>query len=500
MFMKRITSILFVFLFFTASKTHAQKVHINIVTTGYHGDARVFDPAVNYDPKNFISIIHLDKNGMATYTADLSKPRYISLSFILPGGMYPRYTLYLSPGNDLLFKIEFANNVPTISVSGKGSNNNQPEIFALTNIDLYKFKEDKSPDRVIAAIKNQEARNAVTLKEYIKQYKPSSDFIKNAWLNCQYFALSNYYEFSYVKFHSPESNPDYKKWQRIKDSLLIKHPINNDGALTSFNYEHLTDWFQIQEPSILMNQATKQQSADFYRDWYHTTVDKGKKIYASESRNLFIERVINKYFSGKTAELVYAQMLRFHLRFNHYEDIDLVFNHFKQKYPSSSYIPAFSIAIAEVAAKKAQTLNNNMVFVADNGTRLNTLEDVIRLMKDKTVFVDMWGTWCSPCREELKKYTPQIRDHFKDKNITFLYIANKDIGHSEEWKKVIAYYKINGTHILANQNLEKDIMTKLKATGYPTHFIIKKDGSFKKIKTQDGSQTQQVIKEIEAEL
>ncbi|MEO6981121.1 MAG: TlpA disulfide reductase family protein, partial [Mucilaginibacter sp.] len=444
--------------------------------------------------------VKLSKDGAGTYTADLSKPRYITLGFTLPGGIYPQYALYLSPGDDLLLKIKFTNNVPTINVSGKGGNNNQPEIFALTNIDLYKFAKDKSPDRAIAAIRNQEARNDVILKQYIKQYKPSPGFIKSAWLNCQYFALRSYYEFSYIKFHSLESYLDRKKWQRIKDSLLMKHPINNDGALSSFNYEHLLNFFQIQEPPILMDLAKGQQAADFYRDWYHTTVNKGKKMYAGESRNLFIERVINKYFSGKTAELEYTQMLCFHLHFNHYEDLDLVFTHFKHKYPSSSYIPIFSNLIAGIAAKKTQTLNNNMVFVADDGTKLNTMEDVVRLMKGRTTFVDMWGTWCSPCREELEKYAPQIRDHFKGKNIAFLYVANKDIGRKEEWKKVIAYYKIDGTHILANQNLEGDIMTKVKATGYPTHFIIKKDGSVKKITTQDGSQTEQVIKEIEAAL
>jgi thiol-disulfide isomerase/thioredoxin len=177
-----------------------------------------------------------------------------------------------------------------------------------------------------------------------------------------------------------------------------------------------------------------------------------------------------------------------------------VFAHFKHKYSSSNYIPLFSNAIAEIVARQKQVLNNKIVFVADNGTKLNTINDVILLMKGKTVFVDMWGTWCGPCRSELEKYTPQIRDHFRGKNVTFLYIANKDIGHPEEWKKIIAYYKIEGIHILANENLDKDIMTKIESTGYPTHLIIKKDGTFKKIKTQDESNTQQFIKEIAAEL
>jgi thiol-disulfide isomerase/thioredoxin len=193
-------------------------------------------------------------------------------------------------------------------------------------------------------------------------------------------------------------------------------------------------------------------------------------------------------------------MLRYHFRFSDYKNLDRVFAHFKHKYPKSSYIPVFSSAIAGIVAKQKQTLSTNMQFVADNGTTLNTLEDVVRLMKGKTVLVDMWGTWCGPCREELEKYTPQIRDHFKGKNIAFLYIANKDIDHQKEWKKTIAYYKVEGLHILANKRLDKDIMTKIKSTGYPTHFIIKKDGSFKKTKIQDESHTQEIIREIETEL
>ncbi|HTH83452.1 MAG TPA: TlpA disulfide reductase family protein [Mucilaginibacter sp.] len=497
--MKRIISIWFIGGLLFTGKINAQKIKINIVATGYNGDVSVFDPAVNYDPGNFISFIHLDKNGTGTYATDSSKPRYLNFSFRLPSGAYPQYILYLSPGDDLLFKINFTNKVPVISVSGKGANNNQPEIFALTSINLDKFKQDNLPHRMIAAIRNQEERNNVILKQYIKKYNPSIGFINNARLNCQYFALSSYYEFSYFKFHTLENSTDLKKWQRIKDSLLIKHPINNAGALTSFNYEHLTDYFQIQEPPLLMSQA-KLSPKNFYRDWYHTTINKGEKIYTSENRNLFIERMINKYFSGKAAELVYAQMFRFQLHLHHYDDLDLVFTHFKHKYPSSSYIPVFKNMMSKIAAQKTQKLNNKMVFVTGNGTQLNTLEDVIHLMKGKTVFVDMWGTWCGPCRAELEKFTPQIRDHFKGKNITFLYIANKDIGHPEEWKKVIAYQKIEGTHILANNNLDKDIMNKVKSTSYPTHFLIKKDGSFKKIKTQDESNTQQVIKEIEAEM
>jgi thiol-disulfide isomerase/thioredoxin len=495
-----LTSLFILGLLLAVNKVNAQEIKVNIIAAGYHGNINVFDPAVNYDPEKFMSIIHPDKMGAASYTTNLTKPGYIVLYFNLPGFMQFQYSLFLSPGDDLLFKIQFVTNTPVaISMSGKGSNNNQPEIFALTYIDLLKFKEDSTPDRAITAIKNQEEKNQIVLKQYIEQYKPSANFIENARLNNQYFALNTYYSFYHSGPQPFVSNSNYKKWQGVEDSLMARHKLNNDSALGAYNYNNLIQTFLIQEPPILINKEIK-EPVTFYRDWYHTTVDEGKKIYTDERKMLFYESIINKYFTGNTAELAYAQLFRFHLHFKHYEDIDIVFEHFKNKYPSSIYIPIFSKKIDEIVAQKKQVINNNMVFVADDGTTLNTMEDVLQLMKGRTVFVDMWGTWCSPCRVELEKYTPQIRTHFKGKNVTFLYIDNKDTNHKEEWKKVIAYYKIEGVHILANEQLDKDIMTKLKSTGYPTHFIIKKDGSFVKTKIQDESNTEELIKEIEAVL
>lgn len=493
--MKTLVSIVFTFVFLIVGKSNAQKISVNFVTTGFHGDVHVFDPAVNYDPKNFISIVHLNKNGAGIYTANLSKPRYVVFWF-----SDDYYSIFLSPGDDLSFKAQFTKNGVAVIISGKGSNNNQPAIFQLTNIDLNQFKDDKTPDRVIATIKSQEARNSIILKQYIEQYKPSADFIKNMQMNIQYFALNNYYGF-YHNTHSPYNSTPYdKQWQGIEDSLLSKHKLNNEEALSSYNYDQLIITFLMRKGELAEHKEEPQHPLTFYRDWYHTTAAKGRKIYANESRNIFFERIIKKHFSGKSAEYLYAELFRQHFRFSDYKNLDLMFEHFKQMYPSSQYIPIFSNAMAQIVDKQKQTLNSTMIFVADDGTKLNSLEDVLKIMKGKTVFVDMWGTWCDPCREEIEKFSPQIRDHFKGKNVLFLYIDNMDLNRKNEWKRLIAYYKIEGTHILANQNLNKDIMTKLKSTGYPTHFIIKKDGTFKKTKVQDESNMQSIIEEIEAEM
>lgn len=96
-----------------------------------------------------------------------------------------------------------------------------------------------------------------------------------------------------------------------------------------------------------------------------------------------------------------------------------------------------------------------------------------------------------------RKNSTKLEARFKGKNVNFIYIANQDIGREQEWKKAIDYFQIEGMQILANPKLTKDIMDKVKSSGYPTYFIIKKDGSYKKTATQLPVNIQSLTKEIE---
>ena len=90
------------------------------------------------------------------------------------------------------------------------------------------------------------------------------------------------------------------------------------------------------------------------------------------------------------------------------------------------------------------------------------------LKGDKLVFLNFWGTWCPPCREEW----PTIEK---------LYVARKDkidfvlIAMQDEEEKVVKFMKENNYTApvyIAQSPISKNILPK----AFPTTFLLTKDG------------------------
>jgi thiol-disulfide isomerase/thioredoxin len=107
----------------------------------------------------------------------------------------------------------------------------------------------------------------------------------------------------------------------------------------------------------------------------------------------------------------------------------------------------------------------------------------IAALKGKVVIIDFWGSWCVPCRKshpELK----MIYDKFKPKGLEIVGISNESTTgkkpkdeQDKAWRKAIEEDGIHWLHILN----DPDIMDLAKAydiAGYPTKFLIDKNGKF----------------------
>jgi len=473
-----------------ASASYAQSAHINLTVTDrepFKGIIALRDPSASYDQTKAGKTTIKLNNQSAAVAVNALHPHYISFTFaystgqIRYGDKMIEYHLFVSPGDDLNLKIDLTKTDKGLIVTGKGANNNQPSANSFTDIfSGNDLRQEKSPYPVIAAINKEQRNNQKVLDDYIAKYKPSATFIRANSFNVKYYAAAKYF---FIKTANLDESHNAGAWQKVQDSLFAAVKLNNEAALVSGNYTQLISFFLERKKEQLWGEQHDNPQA-FYKEWYNTDTVTGKKIFADERTNLLQEKIINRYFSGKTAEYLYSAMIRENLNEADYHNIEVLYAHFKAKYPQSEYLAQYNAFVTNYLEKSKLKLNDKMLFAPGNGSKLNTLKEVADLYKGKVVFVDMWGTWCGPCREEIEAKSELLRDHFKGKDVVFLFVSNRDIDREDEWKKLIAYYQMEGSHILANMKLTRDIMTQIKVNGFPSYFIIEKDGTVKKTVNQ----------------
>jgi thiol-disulfide isomerase/thioredoxin len=104
------------------------------------------------------------------------------------------------------------------------------------------------------------------------------------------------------------------------------------------------------------------------------------------------------------------------------------------------------------------------------------LRKIVEPYKGKFVLLDIWGTWCGPCKEALSHSTEEYT-RLKDYDIEFLYLANGS--PQTAWENVIKEYNVSGPNV-AHYNLPAEqqsaIERHLGVNSFPTYKLFNRDG------------------------
>ena len=104
------------------------------------------------------------------------------------------------------------------------------------------------------------------------------------------------------------------------------------------------------------------------------------------------------------------------------------------------------------------------------------LRKIIEPWKGKIILIDVWGTWCGPCKEALK-HSQELYERMKAYDMFFLYMANNS--NEISWKNVINEYNVTGENV-GHVNLPADQQSAvedfLKVNSYPSYFLIDREG------------------------
>ncbi|MBQ9227173.1 MAG: TlpA family protein disulfide reductase [Fibrobacter sp.] len=104
------------------------------------------------------------------------------------------------------------------------------------------------------------------------------------------------------------------------------------------------------------------------------------------------------------------------------------------------------------------------------------LKKLVEPYKGKFVLLDIWGTWCSPCKEALSHFTEEYA-RLKDFDIQYLYLANRS--PQDSWENVIKEYNVSGpnvAHYNLPENQQSAIERHLNVHAFPTYKLFNRNG------------------------
>lgn len=123
-------------------------------------------------------------------------------------------------------------------------------------------------------------------------------------------------------------------------------------------------------------------------------------------------------------------------------------------------------------------------------------EELIKPYKGKVIYVDFWGTWCGPCKENMK-YVKDIKNKFKGQDVVFMYFANNSPESS--WKNIIKEMDLTGENVIHYRlpdNQEKLIELMFSVNKFPTYLLINKSGEVVNIDAASPIKGETAIKQI----
>ncbi len=202
-------------------------------------------------------------------------------------------------------------------------------------------------------------------------------------------------------------------------------------------------------------------------------------IQAGQINTLFIDEY-KKALTGERLESAFAyQWFLAAIQKRYEKELIPLYEEFKQTYPNSPYLSAMEGYYEEICAFHApKTLSDDIQFMTDT-EGISTIEELLSRFAGKKLYVDVWATWCGPCKEEFAN-EKSLHELLESKGYEMLYLSVDKEEADVQWRDMVAYYQLRGHHIRAGEALINDLQRLYDANGamaIPWNMIVDTHGS-----------------------
>lgn len=334
-------------------------------------------------------------------------------------------------------------------------------------VEAMKFFNDTIISKIKLEIDEKEKIELDQFQELLNDKLISEEFFNLVQSDRTYFykgVLSMIASIKYIINSGRDNNQMDDDIRNMWFEVYETHPVTNPDLLRSpwFYYyvQNYLRYFEFTDTSFSRNA----QEELYKQGLLQTHKIENAKEFLSDS-------VLEYYFA---ASLSYTSFSK-----NYEKELISLFNQFKVDYPSSKYLPFLEPEIKSIVAfhdLKDKSFGDGVKFI-DTLQNNDSFDGIIEGLKGKKVYIDIWATWCAPCKVEFA-HKENLKSLLEKNNVETLYISIDKEERAKQWEDMIKYYNLEGYHIRANEKLTKELTEIIGGRyGIPRYLLIDENGN-----------------------
>ncbi|NNE27372.1 MAG: TlpA family protein disulfide reductase [Saprospiraceae bacterium] len=344
-----------------------------------------------------------------------------------------RTTIYLTPGNELSVSLDAKEFDESIKWEGTGANENNylaqkyllDESFGGSYKDLY----SKSEVDFIAEMESRKTR----LDSLLATSEISSDFAKVETDNIKYQFISDSYDFEGTHRYfaadpdfevSDDFNNQFTSIDFGSDELYKTVPSYKD--LMMYKYAYTRDLHgSMKELQTVQSQKIKDDMVALVVSYMGPGVDS-------------LESVINSMKAITSDQALQAKL-------------DEKYEKMKVLQPGNDS-PGFDF----------ENVNGENVKLAD--------------LQGRNVYIDVWATWCGPCKREIP-FLKTLESDYHNKNIEFVSISVDTPKDKQKWLDMVRDEELKGIQLISDNGWKTSFVENYLINGIPRFILLDADGN-----------------------
>lgn len=223
---------------------------------------------------------------------------------------------------------------------------------------------------------------------------------------------------------------------------LLMYPMAHAMLTSDIAYQPEDGYFKYMESYVVEDErlACLDEYRAFIAECMHLLDPDGKDITAIYPKTVRQMKFAADYLSDpEVREIIMHHIAASYIDNFGVKDINELENLYNTYVKDSSLVSSFT--------KKYERWDLSQPGKRSPGFRAQDIDGKVYTLADfrgKYVYIDMWATWCGPCKQEVP-YLKQLEEEFKDAQIVFLGLSvDKD---KSAWEKMVKEGGLSGTQL-----------------------------------------------------